>query len=118
VVLVNSGRFIFFKCQSRWISYFVNNQIAVIVLTRSNTCTIWYHKTSDKENSFDLSKSSWCSICFNNQKTTSDWQKFTLGVKYENTNNFNNNVYSEGTNTNNSIDDYFLYYANGAPTVF
>jgi hypothetical protein len=35
------------------------------------------------------------------------------GVNYENTNNFNNNVYSEGTNTNNSIDNYFLYYANG-----
>ena len=40
-------------------------------------------------------------------------KKFTLGFDYENTNSFHNTVYSRGINPNNSIDQYFLNYANG-----
>jgi hypothetical protein len=35
-------------------------------------------------------------------------------VNYENTNNFNS-IFSAGTNPNNSVDGYFLSYANGIP---
>lgn len=44
----------------------------------------------------------------------SPWRKFTLGVAYEKTNNFDDNWFAVGTNTNNqSIDLYFLNYADG-----
>ena len=44
----------------------------------------------------------------------SSWRKFTLGIAYEKTNNFNNSWFALGTNTNNqSIDLYFLNYADG-----
>jgi hypothetical protein len=36
-------------------------------------------------------------------------------VNYENTNNFKNSIFSAGTNPNNSVDGYFLSYANGIP---
>ncbi|WNH13005.1 OmpP1/FadL family transporter [Thalassobellus suaedae] len=44
----------------------------------------------------------------------SPWRKFTVGVAYERTNNHDDNWRAVGTNTNNqSIDFYFLNYANG-----
>lgn len=41
-----------------------------------------------------------------------DWKKFSFAMNYENTNNFDNSFFSEGVNPTNSIDSYFLYYAN------
>jgi long-subunit fatty acid transport protein len=44
----------------------------------------------------------------------SPWRKFTLGVAYDRTNNHNDNWNAKGTNPNNqSIDLYFLNYADG-----
>jgi hypothetical protein len=93
---------------------FTNNQIAVTLssFNTKNDSDYFGTKTTEKDNTFDLNEAG-AVFVFNNQKTTSDWKKFTLGVNYENTNNFNNYIYSEGTNPTNSIDKYFLYYANG-----
>jgi hypothetical protein len=44
---------------------------------------------------------------FKNQNPSSDWRKFSIGVNYENTNNFKNSIFSAGTNPNNSVDGYF-----------
>lgn len=41
--------------------------------------------------------------------------KFTLGITYENTNNFDNFIYSSGVNPTTSVAQYFLSYANGVP---
>ncbi|WP_418603011.1 OmpP1/FadL family transporter [Hwangdonia sp.] len=47
-------------------------------------------------------------------RNNSPWRKFTMGVAYEKTNDFDNNWFAFGTNTNNqSIDLYFLNYADG-----
>ena len=47
-------------------------------------------------------------------RNDSPWRKFTLGIAYDRTNNFDNNWFAFGTNTNNqSIDFYFLDYADG-----
>lgn len=44
----------------------------------------------------------------------SPWRKFTLGIAYERTNNYDDLWNAIGTNTNNqSIDLYFLNYADG-----
>ncbi|WP_034044137.1 OmpP1/FadL family transporter [Wocania ichthyoenteri] len=47
-------------------------------------------------------------------RDNSPWRKFTIGIAYEKTNDFDNNWFAFGTNTNNqSIDLYFLNYADG-----
>ncbi len=44
----------------------------------------------------------------------SPWRKFTIAIAYDKTNDFDNNWFAFGTNTNNqSIDLYFLNYADG-----
>ena len=78
-----------------------------------------YFGTSSKtkNNSFDLNQAGTIFV-FDNKKD-SNWKKVSLGVNYENANNFDNRLFSAGTNPNNSIDNYFLSYANtgnnGAP---
>lgn len=51
---------------------------------------------------------------FDNFNEDSTWRKFTLGFNYEMTNNFDNAHYSSGQSSN-SIDSYFLGYADGIP---
>lgn len=47
-------------------------------------------------------------------RNNSPWRKFTIGIAYDRTNNYDDNWYAVGTNTNNqSIDLYFLDYADG-----
>lgn len=93
---------------------FVNNQAAVTLSSSDtkNDSDYFGRKTTDKNNTFDLNQAGSVFV-FNNQNRQSNWKKFTVAINYENTNNFNNSVYSEGTNPTNSVDDYFLYYANG-----
>lgn len=52
-------------------------------------------------------------LVFLNTKENSDWKKFTLAINYENTNDFENNIFSRGTNPNRSISEYFTAFANG-----
>ena len=49
---------------------------------------------------------------FNNSNPESDWKKFVLSVSYDNIQDYDNDWFAHGTNSN-SIDGYFLYYANG-----
>ena len=51
---------------------------------------------------------------FKNQNTSSDWKKISFAINYENINNFDNSIFSAGINPTNSIDGYFLSYANYA----
>jgi len=68
--------------------------------------------TSDKKNSFILNQAGGVFV-FKNHNPNVGWNKITIGATYENTNNFNNEVFSAGINPTNSIDGYFLNYANG-----
>lgn len=54
---------------------------------------------------------------FNSRDEGNPWRKFTLGINYSTTKNFENDFIAAGTG-NNSIDDYFLGYANGIPLDF
>ena len=69
-------------------------------------------KTHD--NSFELNQIG-AVFVFNNAKENAFINKFTVGFNYENTNNFDNRIFTAGTNPTNSIDQYFLQYANGVP---
>jgi hypothetical protein len=92
---------------------FSNNQVSATLSnynTRNNS-NYFGNKTTEKNNSFDLNQAGGVFV-FKNNDPKSDWKKISLAVNYDNTNNLNNRLFSAGTNPNNSIDQYFLYYAN------
>ncbi len=69
---------------------------------------------NENDNSFDLNQLGVVFV-FKDNNPKNDWQKFTVALNYENNNNFDNTLYSAGVNPINSIDKYFLRFANGTP---
>ncbi len=68
--------------------------------------------TISSNSNFDVNQGG-ASFVFAN-RSNSPWRKFTVGIAYERTNNYDDNWNARGTNTNNqSIDLYFLNYADG-----
>ena len=94
---------------------FSNNQIAITLsnFDTKNNSNYFGTNTTAKDNSFDLNQAGGVFV-FKDQKSTSNWKKFSVAINYENTNNFNNSLFSAGTNPVNSVADYFLHYANSA----
>jgi len=95
---------------------FNNNQFGVTFSNQNikNNSNYFGTQTSDKENSFILNQAGGVFV-FNDRNPNNNWRKIAIGATYENTNNFNNEVFSAGTNPRNSIDQYFLTFANGIP---
>jgi hypothetical protein len=95
---------------------FSNNQIGVTLSSYNtkNNSNYFGTETTEKKNSFDLNQAGGVFV-FNNRNSNSNWKKFSVGVNYDNINNFNNSLFSAGTNPNNSVDGYFLSYADGVP---
>ncbi|MBS7233117.1 transporter [Flavobacterium psychroterrae] len=93
---------------------FSNNQMGVTLSNQNikNNSDYFGNQTSDKENSFLLNQAG-AVFVFHDHNPNSYWKKIAIGATYENTNNFNNNTVSVGTNPTNSIANYFLAYANG-----
>ncbi len=73
---------------------------------------------TSNESNFDINQGG-AVFVFANRNSNSPWKKFTLGIAYERTNNFDDNWFAFGTNTNddgqfsNSIASYFYDYADG-----
>ncbi|GAL70000.1 putative hemin receptor [Jejuia pallidilutea] len=92
-----------------------------------NNDTRYFNGTgSTNDSNFDLTQGG-ASFVFKNT-SSSPWRKFTVGVAYDRTNNFDDSWFAVGTNTNsevlvdnnnffiapgNSIGAYFAEYANG-----
>jgi hypothetical protein len=95
---------------------FSNNQFGLTLSNRDvkNNSNYFGTTTTQKDNSFDLNQAGGVFV-FNNNNTNNGWKKFSVAVNYENTNNFNNSVFSAGTNPNNSVGSYFVKFANGIP---
>ena len=95
---------------------FSNNQVGITFSnqTLKNDSNYFGTQTSDKDNSFILNQAG-AIFVFHDRNPNNNWKKFTIGATYENTNNFNSDSFSVGTNPTNSIDKYFLSYANGIP---
>ncbi|KAF2517280.1 OmpP1/FadL family transporter [Flavobacterium foetidum] len=93
---------------------FNNNQVGISFsnLNTKNNSEYFNTHTSDKDNSFILNQAG-AIFVFNDRNPNSKWKKISIGATYENTNNFNNDIFSAGTNTRNSVANYFLAYANG-----
>ncbi|RED23794.1 hypothetical protein BD847_2864 [Flavobacterium cutihirudinis] len=92
---------------------FTNNQAGITFSNQNikNNSNYFGTQTSDKENSFLLNQAG-AVFVFNDHNPNNNWKKIAIGATYENTNNFNNEVFSAGINPRNSIDGYFLDYAN------
>ncbi|MCL9805768.1 outer membrane protein transport protein [Flavobacterium amniphilum] len=92
---------------------FNNNQVAFTLsnYNTKNNSDYFGTRTSDSNNSLDLGQAGGVFVFENHHE--SDWKKFALALNYENQNNFDNSLFISGTNPTNSIDDYFLNYANG-----
>ncbi|WP_264553831.1 OmpP1/FadL family transporter [Flavobacterium sp. N2038] len=95
---------------------FSNNQIGITFSNQNikNNSNYFGTNTSDKENSFILNQAGGVFV-FHDHNPNNNWKKIAIGATYENTNNFNNEIFSAGTNPRNSVDKYFLAYANGIP---
>lgn len=73
-----------------------------------------YFGTTSSDNNFKLDLNQIGAVfVFNNTDDNSGWKKMSLGINYENTNNFNNDIFSRGTNPTNSIGNYFSNVAQG-----
>lgn len=98
-------------------SAFFNNNYASISVSNFNVKNNSnYFGTNTKENfsTLDLNQIG-AVLVFNDNSRTSDWSKIVVGLNYENTNDFDNRLFSAGINNNNSIDRYFLDKAQGLP---
>lgn len=95
---------------------FANNQVGLTLsnFNIKNNSNYFGNKTSENDNSFDLNQAGAVFI-FENGSAKSDWKKFAIAVNYENARNLDNSLFSSGVNRQNSIDSYFLSYANGVP---
>nr|WP_294933851.1 transporter [uncultured Flavobacterium sp.] len=72
--------------------------------------------STDNTSTLDLNQLGGAFVFFNT-KENSDWKKFVFAINYENANDYENNVYYQGTNPNRSISDYFTAFANGPGNV-
>ena len=95
---------------------FTSNQVSISLsnLNTKNNSNYFGTKTSEKENAFELNQLGAIWV-FNNTNEEGNWRKFTVGVNYDNTNNYDNKSFSQGFNPNNSVSQYFLSQANGTP---
>jgi hypothetical protein len=95
---------------------FNNNQFATTMgnYAVKNKSNYFGTSTSANENNFDLNQAGGVFV-FKTKNPNSDVTKFTMAINYENTNNYNNSLFSAGISPKNSIDGYFLNYANGVP---
>lgn len=95
---------------------FNNNQVGITLSNQSisNDSNYFGSNTTDDKNSFILNQAGGVFV-FNSRNPNTKWSKVTIGASYENTNNFNNRIFSSGMNPTNSISNYFTTYANGIP---
>ena len=92
---------------------FANNQIAATLSSYNtkNRASYFGSEVSANDYTIDLNQAGGVFV-FKNDNESSDWKKLTIALNYENTNNFDNTIFTSGVNPSNSISSYFLNYAN------
>ena len=103
----------------------VNPAGSAVFNYNSGTASLSLYNTSNQSNyfgstarqndsAFDLNQLGVIFV-FRNNKEGATLNKFSLGFNYDNINTFENSIYYEGVNPGNSLDRYFVNYANGIP---
>jgi len=80
--------------------------------SKKNQASFFGTQNSEKNANFDLTQGG-AAFVFKNYNEENKFKKFTLGVAYDKTGDFNNDWFASGRNTNNSIGNYFLANAQG-----
>lgn len=95
-------------------SLFFSNNFASASISNYNTNNnANYFGTKNKENYSTLDLNQIGSVLvFNDNSGSSDWNKISIALNYDNTNNFDNRLFTAGINTYNSISQYFVNQAN------
>lgn len=93
---------------------FNNNFVSMTAANFNNKNKSNYFGTKTKENdsTLDLNQIGGVFI-FKADNQENDWRKFSIGINYENTHDFDNELFISGVNPSNSISNYFLNYAQG-----
>lgn len=79
-----------------------------------NSSSYFGTRTVESDHDLDINQAGGVFV-FKNNNSSSGWNKFSLALNYENNSNFDNQFYTRGINPSNSIDGYFLRFANGLP---
>lgn len=79
-----------------------------------NSSNYFGTRTVENDNDLDINQAGVVFV-FKNNNSSSGWNKLSLALNYENNSNFDNQSFTRGVNPNNSIDGYFLRFANGLP---
>jgi Outer membrane protein transport protein (OMPP1/FadL/TodX) len=95
---------------------FANNQVGFTISNYNikNNSNYYDLSTNQNDNSFDINQFGGVYV-FDNRDESSGWSKFAIAMNYDNINNYDNSIFTAGTNPFTSIADYFLSYANGIP---
>mgnify|MGYP003295771804 CR=1 FL=1 len=80
---------------------------------RDSDASYFNNLNSNRNSGFDLDQAG-AVLLFNSTNPENRFNKFTLGFNYSQTSNFDDNFLARGR-SNNSIDSYFLGYAEGIP---
>jgi len=91
------------------------NSFGTMTLDHSSTNKLvdYFGTTTSNENS-DINFNQAGGVLVFDTRNDSPWRKFSLGLNYQKTNNFDDAFVAAGT-SQTSIDQYFLNYANGVP---
>ncbi|PJJ07155.1 long-subunit fatty acid transport protein [Flavobacterium sp. 1] len=92
---------------------FNNNQFAATMGSYDvdNDSKYFGGSTSSGQNNFDINQAGGVFV-FKTRDPDNDLRKISFSINYENTNNYDNSLFSAGVNPIHSIDEYFLSYAN------
>lgn len=94
---------------------FLNNHAAISITILDKESDSRYFNTLTRSIDTDVNLGQAGGVfVFNNPDTESSWRKFTIGVNYNLTNNYDDHLFIQG-NGNTSIAEYFLAQAQGIP---
>lgn len=88
------------------------SSLTMSVYNNSNKSDYYGGMAKDNTTTFNFNEIG-AAFVFYNTKSNSDWKRFTFAINYETTNDFDNDIYTQGINPNRSISEYFTSFANG-----
>ena len=78
----------------------------------STTANYFGNAANVEKSSFDISQAGFVLVLAN---PSSKWDKIAFGFNTQTSNNFDKNLYAQGINSNNGLEDYFLNNASDIP---
>ncbi|WP_320815105.1 OmpP1/FadL family transporter [Flavobacterium sp.] len=96
---------------------FANNYASITATNYNKYNKSNYFNTTTKETYgiLDINQIGAVLVFNSSPEENNGWNKIAIALNYENTNNFDNNIFSAGINPNNSIGNYFINFAQGLP---